>query len=65
MIIGRKYLQFHHDFRTLPRFIRFDCGTATRKMATIQTYLSSKVSNLDGPVDSVTYGPLTTNKLDR
>ena len=33
-------------------------------MATIQTYLSSKVSDLDDPVDSVIYGPSTTNKTE-
>ena len=65
MIIGRKHLQFLHEVRTLPRFIRIDCGTETRKMAAIQTYLSSKVSDLDDPVDSVIYGPSTTNKIER
>ena len=64
MIIGRKYLQFFHEVRTLPIFIRIDCGNDTEKMATIQTYLSSKVSDLDDPLDSVTYGPSTTNKTD-
>ena len=34
-------------------------------MATIQTYLSSKVSDLDDPVHSVIYGPSTTNKIER
>ena len=63
MIIGRKYLQFLHEVRTLPRFIWIDCGTGN--MATIQTYLSSNVSDLDDPVDSVIYGPSTTNKIDR
>ena len=65
MILERKYLQFLHEVRTLPRFIRIDCGTETGKMATIQTNLSSKVSDLDDPVDSVIYGPSTTNKIER
>ena len=65
MIIGRKYLQFPHKVRTLPRFIRIDCGTETGKMATIQTYLSSKVSDLDDPANSVICGPSTTNKIKR
>ena len=43
MIIGRKYLQFFHEVRTLPIFIGIDCGNDTEKMATIQSYLSSKV----------------------
>ena len=63
MIIGRKYLQFLHEVRTLLRFIWIDCGTG--KIATTQTYLSSNVSDLDDPVDSVIYGPSTTNKIER
>ena len=65
MILGRKYLQFLQEVRTLPRFIRIDFGAETGKMATIQTNLSSKVSDLDDPVDSVIYGPSTTNKIER
>ena len=65
MIIGRKYFQFLHEVRTLQRFIRIDCGTETRKIVAIQTDLSSKVSDLDDPVDSVIYGPSTTNKIER
>ena len=65
MIIQKKYLQFLHEVRTLARFIRIDCGTETRKMAAIQTYLSSKVSDLDDPVDSAIYFPSTTNKIER
>ena len=65
MIIGGKYLQFIHEVRALPRFIRIDCGTETGKMATIQTYLSIKVGDLDNLVDFVIYGPSTTNKIER
>ena len=36
--------------------MRIDCGTETGMMATIQTYLSTKVSSdLDDPVHSVIY----------
>ena len=65
MIIGEKYLKFLHEVRTLARFIWIDCGTDPGKMATIQTYLSSKVSDLNDSVDSVIYGPSTTNKIER
>ena len=34
-------------------------------MATIETYLSSKVNDLDDPVESVIYGPLSTHKIER
>ena len=43
MCIGRKYLQFLHEVRLLPRFIQIDCGSETGKMATIQIYLSNKL----------------------
>ena len=65
MIIGRKYLQFLHEVRTLSNFIRINFGTETGKMATIKTYLSSKESDLDDSVDPVIYGPSTTNIIER
>ena len=53
IIIGGIYLQFLHEVRTFPRFIQVHCGSEIRKMATIQTYLRGKVSDLDDSVDSV------------
>ena len=53
MIIGRKYLQFFHEVRTLSRFIRNDCGSETGEMVTTYTYLSCKVSDVDDPMHSV------------
>ena len=47
MIIGRKYLQFFGKFTYF--FMRSDCGNETEKMGTIQTFPSSKVSDLDYP----------------
>ena len=47
------------------RFIRINIRTGTRKMATIQTYLSSKVSDLDDTMDSAIYFLSTTNKIER
>ena len=51
--------------RLIRRFIRINCRTGTGKMATIQTYLSNKVSDLDDRVDSIIYRPSTTNKTER
>ena len=45
--------------------MRIDCGTETGKMAVIQTYLNSKVSDFDDLVDSVIYGPSTAKKIER
>lgn len=65
MIIGRKNIQFLQEVRSPPKFMRIDCGTETGMMATIQTYLSTKVSSdLDDPVHSVIYGPSTTKLRD-
>ena len=35
MFIGREYLQFLDEVRTLSRFIRIDCGIETGNIATI------------------------------
>ena len=53
MIIGRIYLQFLHEVRTLSRFIRNDCGSEIGEMVITYTYLSCKVSDLDDPMHSV------------
>ena len=53
MFIGREYLQFLDEVRTLSRFIRIDCGIETGNIATIWTYLNSKVIDLDDPVDYI------------
>ena len=42
-----------------------DKGTETGKMASIHCYLMSGQDMFDDPVDSVTFGPSTTNKIER
>ena len=39
--------------------------TETGNMATIQAYLTRKVSDLDDPVDSVIYGSSPSNKTEK
>ncbi len=46
-------------------FLRMDRDSETGKMATMHTFLMAKQNVLDDPVDSVAYGPPTTNKIER
>lgn len=46
-------------------FLRMDRDSETGKMATMHTFLMAKQNVLDYPVDSVAYGPSTTNKIQR
>jgi hypothetical protein len=49
----------------MPRYLRIDKGTETGKMATVHAYLVNKAGIMDDAVDSVIYGPSTTNKIER
>ena len=40
-----------------------DCGTETGIMGTIQAYLRQHHSALNDPVDSIIYGPSTSNQV--
>ena len=42
-----------------------DKGTETGKMATIHTYLMSQNDIFEDPLDSIAYGPSTSNKIER
>ena len=50
----------------MPVFLRCDKGTETQKMASIHCYLmSTEQSMYDDPVESIAYGPSTTNQMER
>ena len=49
----------------LPRYLRLDKGTETGKMCTIHAYLVDKLGLFADPIDSVVYGPSTSNKIER
>ena len=51
--------------KVLPNYLRIDKGTEHGVMVSIHAYLRSKYGDLDNPIDSVLYGPSTTNKLER
>ena len=64
-VIGRLYFDLLYKTKTLPVFIRMDKGTETGKMAAMHSYIMSKQDFFENPVDSVVYGPSTTNKIER
>ena len=64
-VIGRWYLEHLESTRVLPVNIRIDRGTETGKLATIHAYLRGLVEELDKPLDTVVYGPSTSNQIER
>ncbi len=65
LIIGNKYLEYLTETQVLPNTLRIDRGTETGKMASIHVFLRSKFGDLDDAVDSIVFGPSTTNKIER
>jgi hypothetical protein len=65
MIVGKKYTEYLIEHRVLPRFLRLDKGTETGKMSTLHTFLVDKAGIMDDAVDSIIYGPSTSNKIER
>ena len=56
------YLRYLFESEMLPRNLRVDRGTETRKMATIHVFLLNQHESMD---DSIIYGPSTSNKIER
>ena len=65
ILIGKFYIEYLLDSRTLPIYLRLDQGTETGIIATIHAYLTGKFREFENPVDSVIYGPSTSNKIER
>lgn len=65
MIVGKKYLEYLTEHRIIPRFLRLDKGTETGKMSTLHAFLVDKAEIMDDAVDSIIYGPSTSNKIER
>ena len=61
-IIGRWFLEYLYETRTLPAYLRIDKGTETVIMSAMQAYLRQKHDDLEDPTDSVIYGPSTSNQ---
>lgn len=62
-IVGRWYLEYLYETRTIAAFLRMDKGTETGVMATMHTFLRSQHGDLDDASDSVIYGPSTSNQV--
>ena len=48
----------------MPRFLRLDKGTETGKMSTLHAFLVDKAEIMEDPVDSIIYGPSTSNEIE-
>ena len=66
-VIGKQYFDLLYELKMMPVFLRCDKGTETGKMASIHCYLISDAeqSMFDDPVESIAFGPSTTNKIER
>ena len=64
-LVGRWYLEHLLETRTISRMIRLDKGTETGVMATMLTYLRRNHSDIDDPLDTILYGPSTSNHVTR
>ena len=65
LIIGNRYLAYLTETQILPKTLRVDKGTETGKMASIHVFLQDKIGDLENPMDSIIFGPSTTNKIER
>ena len=65
MIVGKKYLEYLTEHRIMPRYLRLDKGTETGKMSTLHAFLVNKAEIMDDALDSIIYGPSTSNKIER
>ena len=63
-VIGKNYLNYRSKSKLLKYFLRIDRGTETGKMCSIHAFPSDHVSCQDSPLDSIIYGPPTSNKIE-
>ena len=62
-LIGRWYIELLRINRVLPSNVRMDRGTETGKLAAIHAYLRANLGDLEDPLDSIVYGPSTSNQV--
>ena len=65
IIIGRRYFDYLYNTQQLPTYMRIDKGNETGEMAAIHVYMHSLIGVLEDPVDTVIFGPSTSNKIER
>ena len=64
-VVGRWYLEHLMETRTIPNMMRLDKGTETGTMATMHAFLRRHHDDGVDPVDTVLYGPSTSNQVSR
>ena len=64
-VIGKRYLKYLFKIKMLPNALRVDRGTETGKLTTIQAHLADKLEIFEDPMNSVVFGPSTSNKIER
>lgn len=62
-IIGRWYMEYLYETKTISSMLRLDKGTETGTMATIHAFLRRNNGDMDDPSDTVLYGPSTSNQV--
>ena len=60
--MGRWYLDYLHEERTITSHIRIDRGSETGIMAKMHSYLRQSNGDMN-PFDTVIYGPSTSNQV--
>ena len=64
-LVGHWYLEHLLETRIISRMIRLNNGTETGVMATMHAYLRRNHSDIDDPIDTILYDPLTSNQVTR
>ena len=57
-------MKYLNKSKLLPYFLRVDRGKETENICSIHASLSDSVSSLDDPLDSIIFGPSTSNKIE-
>ena len=61
-VIGRWYLEYLYETRTMASYLRMDRGTETGILATMHAFLRRHHGDVD-PLATVIYGPSTSNQV--
>lgn len=61
-LIGRFYLEFLYEQRTMASILRVDKGTETGVLATMHAYLRQQHGDMD-PEETILFGPSTSNQV--
>ncbi len=64
-VVGNFYMQHLVETEIMRNYPGLDKGTEIGTMATIHAYLREKQGDLDELVDSIIFGPSTSNKIER